>query len=90
MSANRMFLVCQHCQNIEDTFCVGERAGNDVQFIAPSMKKLDAWYGKHANCGKGCDHFTFGFHRPHDWDQSPPAPAAAVGVRLALANETKQ
>ena len=90
MSANRLLLVCKHCQNIEDAICVGERAGNDVQYLASSMKKLDAWFGKHYSCGNGPDVFALAYHRTPNWDISPPAPAAAVGVRLALANETKQ
>lgn len=87
MASNRLLLVCKYCQNIEDAYCIGERVGNDVQFIAPSLKRMDDWYGKHFKCGPGCDHIAFAMHRPADWDHSPPAESTPAGaVRMALVN----
>jgi hypothetical protein len=87
MSANRLFLVCSHHPNFEDAFCLGERVANDVQYFAPSNKRMDDWYGKHMGCGRGCDHFQLAYHRPLNWDSPKPAEnTAAGGVRLALVN----
>ena len=87
MASNRILLVCKHCNHIEDAFCVGERMGNDVPYIAPTLKKIDAWYAKHENCGRGCDHIALAYHRSADWDQSLPAEETVAGnVRMALVN----
>lgn len=87
MSANRLFLVCSHHQNPEDALCLAERAGNDAQFIAASLKRADDWFAKHQGCGRGCDHFRLALHRPADWDVPQPAEASPAGaVRLALLN----
>lgn len=87
MSANRIFLVCTHCQELESTLCLAERADADSQYTVSSMKRADDWFAKHARCGRGCDHYTLGYGRTHDWDVSPPAEnTAAGGVRLALLN----
>lgn len=87
MSANRLFLVCSHHPNLEDALCVGERPGNDSQYIAPSMKRADDWYAKHMGCGRGMDHFQLGYHRPIDWDTPRPAESTPAGaVCLALVN----
>ena len=87
MSANRLFLVCTHHPNLEDALCLAERGGNDVQYFATSMKRADDWFEKHAQCGRGRDHFQLAHHRPIDWDVAPPAEnTVAGGVRLALVN----
>lgn len=87
MSANRLFLVCSHHQNLEDALCLAERSGNDVQFIPTSLKRADDWFAKHRGCGRGCDHYQLAYHHPQDWDtpkQAQDTPAGAV--RLALVN----
>lgn len=87
MSSNRLFLVCSHHPNLADAFCIGERTGNDSQYIAPHMRKLDGWYTKHMGCGRGLDHFQLALNRPADWDVAPPAENTTAGaVRLALVN----
>lgn len=87
MSANRLFLVCSHHPKLEDAFCIGERLGNDVQYIAPNLKRMDDWYLKHMECGRSMDHFQLAYHRPQDWDVPQPAEGSvAGGVRLALVN----
>jgi len=85
VSANRLFLVCRHHQNPEDAFCVGERAGNDAQYVAPRLKGIDDWYAKHMGCGRGLDHFQVGYSRTQDWDVPQPAEKSVAGtVRLEL------
>ncbi len=87
MSANRLFLVCAHHPQLEHALCLAERAGNDAQYTAASMKRADDWFAKHQGCGRGCDHFQLAMHRPADWDVAPPAEATPAGaVRLALVN----
>lgn len=87
MAANRLFLVCSHHPGIEHALCLGERAGNDAQYILPSMKRADDWFAKHARCGRGLDHFQLAYHRPQDWDIPKPAEkTVAGGVRLSLVN----
>ena len=88
MSANRIFLVCQHCPRPEDAYCVGSRDGNDTPYVAGALKRMDDWYEKHARCGSGFDHITLGYAKPHDWDQPTPAPQVASAVRLAIADST--
>lgn len=87
MSANRLFLVCSHHPDIEQALCLAERAGNDVQYIASSMKRADDWYAKHMGCGSGCDHFQLAIQRPANWDCAMPAENTPAGaVRLTLMN----
>lgn len=87
MSANRLFLVCSHHQNIDDSLCLAERPGNDAQYLATSMKRADDWFAKHMGCGRGADHFQLAYHRPQDWDMPQPAEHTPAGaVRLALIN----
>jgi len=87
VSSNRLFLVCSHHPKIEDSLCIGERTGNDSQYLLPSMKRADDWYAKHMGCGRGLDHFALAYHRPQDWDVPQPAErTVAGGVRLALVN----
>lgn len=88
MSANRLFLVCAHHPSLDQAFCIGERLGNDVQYVSPNLKRMDDWYAKHMGCGRGLDHFQLAYHRPHDWDVPPPAEdTVAGGVRLAIASD---
>lgn len=85
MSANRLFLVCSAHPQIEEALCLAERAGNDVQYLASNMKRVDDWYLKHQHCMPGCDHFQLALNRTADWDCSPPARNTTAGaVRLAL------
>lgn len=87
MSANRLYLVCSHHPNPEDALCLAERAGNDVPYLATNLKRADDWFTKHAECGRGRDHFALAHARPIDWDVAPPAENTAAGaVRLALVN----
>ncbi len=87
MTANRLYLVCKHCQRQEDAFCVGSRAGNDVPYEAGALRKMDEWYAKHFACGNGCDHITFGMWKPADWDRAEDATHSVAGeVRMALIN----
>lgn len=85
MSANRLFLVCSHHQNIEDSICIGERLANDTPYASPNLKRLAEWYAKHMACGRGMDHFQLAYNRPQDWDVPQPAEHTPAGaVRLAL------
>lgn len=87
MSANRLFLVCSHHPRIEEALLLSERAGNDVQYMAASMKRADDWYAKHMTCGDTCDHFQLALHRSANWDVPQPAESTPAGaVRLALVN----
>ena len=90
MSANRLFLVCSHHPNLADALCVGERANNEGQYTAPSLKRMDDWYAKHMGCGKGCDHFQLAYNRPQDWDIPKTADPVAGTVRLELAKASLQ
>jgi hypothetical protein len=83
MSANRLFLVCSTHPAIEDALCLGERATADTKYTASNLKKADAWFEKHQDCG--IDHFALAYHRPKGWDLATPAPAVASAVRVAIA-----
>jgi hypothetical protein len=85
MSANRIFLVCSHCRELESALLLADRADGDSQYTAASMKRADDWYAKHQRCGPGVDHYQLAYHRPIDWDLATPAPAVAGAVRLELA-----
>ena len=85
VSANRIFLVCSHCRELGSGLLLAERADGNAQYTAASAKRADDWYARHQRCGPGVDHFQLAYHRPIDWDVSPPAPATAAGVRMALA-----
>lgn len=85
MSANRIFLVCSHCRELESALLLAERADGDAQYIAASTKRADDWYARHQRCGRGSDHFQIAYHRPLDWDVPELATKAACAVRLALA-----
>lgn len=90
MSANRLFLVCTHHQSLEDALLLADRGGNDVQYLAASMRRADDWFAKHSRCGRGCDHFQLAYHRTQDWDVPQPAEntaAGAVKLNLALAGK---
>jgi hypothetical protein len=84
MSANRIFLVCSHCRELESALLLAERADGDAQYTAASMKRADDWYARHQRCGPGADHYQLAYQRPLDWDVSPPAPEVAAAVRMAL------
>jgi len=85
MSANRLYLVCSHHTNPEDSLLLADRAGNDVPYLLAKLKRADDWFTKHMACGTGCDHFKLGYNRPQNWDVSPPD-VIGTGVRLALIN----
>ena len=85
MSANRIFLVCSHCRELEAALLIAERADGDSQYTTASMKRADDWYARHQRCGPGVDHYQLAYHRPIDWDLATPAPAVAGAVRLELA-----
>lgn len=85
LSANRIFLVCQHCQSPEHALLLAERADGNSQYTAATAKRSDDWYAKHQRCGQGVDNFKLAYHRPQDWDVSPPAQDTPAGaVRMAL------
>lgn len=84
MSANRIFLVCSHCRELESALLLAERADGEAQYIAASMKRADDWYARHQRCGNP-DDLQLAFHRPLNWDVSPPAPKVAAAVRLEIA-----
>lgn len=87
MSANRIFLVCQHCPELEHALLLAERSDGTAQYIAVPAKRSDDWYAKHQRCGSGVDNFKLAYHRPQNWDISPPAQNTPAGaVRLALVN----
>lgn len=88
MSANRLFLVCTAHPAIEDSFCIGERAGTDPRYDCDLDLEghLDAWYRKHSTCGNGPDHYQLAHHRPPNHDVATPQSALGPAVRLALAN----
>lgn len=91
MSANRIFLVCSHCRELEAAFALAERSDGNAQYSVASMKRADDWFAKHQRCGKGVDHFQIAYHRPLDWDVSPPAQDTPAGaVRLALVNGSSE
>jgi hypothetical protein len=90
MSANRIFLVCAHHPAIEEALLIADRPDASGQYCAAMPKRADEWFAKHARCARGCDHFKLAFHRPLDWDVSPPAESTvAGGVKLALVNGSK-
>lgn len=86
MSANRLYLVCDHHATPEEALLLGERAGNDAGFDAPNLRKADKWFAKHANCGQTKDHFSLAYNRPQNWDVPVPAQDTAAGaVKVAMA-----
>jgi hypothetical protein len=90
MSANRIFLVCQHCPKLEHSLLLADRADGNAQYIAGNLKRADDWFAKHQRCGTGVDNFKLAYHRPQNWDVSPPAQnTVAGGVKLGLINGGK-
>ncbi len=90
MSANRLFLVCQHCKETSQALMIAERADAVSQYTAGTLKRADAWFAKHQRCGSGADHFQLALQRTPNWDVSPPAQYTPAGaVRLALVNGSK-
>lgn len=86
MSANRILLVCSHCRSMEQSLLIAERTDASATFTATNYKRADAWFEKHAKCGNP-DDYQLAFHRPQNWDVSPPAQnTVAGGVKLALVN----
>lgn len=67
MSANRIFLVCNHCQSIEESLLLAERQTASDQYLTPNLKRADDWFAKHLKCGVDC--FSLAYHRPKDWDR---------------------
>lgn len=91
MSANRIFLVCSHCREIEASLLLAERADGHAQYIMASTKRADDWFARHQRCGRGVDHYEMAYNRPLDWDVSPPAEGTvAGGVKLAIVNGGEQ
>jgi hypothetical protein len=87
MSANRIFLVCQHCKDPSQALLLAERADASAQYTAATMKRADDWYAKHQRCGPDVDHYQLALQRTANWDLSPQAQdTVAGGVRLALVN----
>jgi hypothetical protein len=90
MSANRILLVCAYHPSIEEALLLADRPDASGQYSAAMPKRADEWFAKHARCSRGSDHFKLAFHRPLDWDVSPPAEkTVAGGVKLALVNGSK-
>lgn len=86
MSANRIYLVCEQHQGPEDALLIAERGGCEVPYDAANFRNADRWFNKHADCGRGKDHFKLAYGRPLDWDIAPPAEATvAGGVKVAMA-----
>jgi len=86
MSANRLFLVCQHCQEPEHALLLAERDDSVTQYERANLRRADEWFASHARCGEGSDHYKLAYGRPQDWDLATKASKAASAVRLALAN----
>ena len=98
MSANRLFLVCQHCPELEHALCIASRQDAQDGYRvhecrchgkcpcpAQELARQRAWFKQHAACG--VDGFKLAYHRPQGWDVSPPAQNTPAGaVRLALVN----
>jgi len=88
MSANRIFLVCKHCQSIEDSLLIAERESADDQYMLGKMKRADDWFAKHQRCSRDPDNFQLAYHRPLNWDVALPAEnTVAGGVRLGIATQ---
>lgn len=90
MSANRIFLVCSHHPQLENALCIAERADAQATYEPTSAKRADEWFAKHAGCGNP-DDFQVAYHRPNNWDVSPPAENTVAGaVRMGIVNGSKQ
>lgn len=91
MSANRIFLVCSHHKNFEDSLLIAERGEHQIGFEPANMKRAATWFERHATCGKP-DDFQIAFNYPqnHDVVETPQPKEAALGVALALVNGSKQ
>lgn len=90
MSANRIFLVCSHHPTLEEALLVSERADAEATHVPPNMKRAQDWFARHAACGNP-DDFQLAFHRPQNWDVSPPAEdTVAGGVRMGIITGSKQ
>ncbi len=102
MSANRIYLVCQHHPQPEEALCLAERADGHSQYRpaecrclgkcscpAKELARQRDWFKKHAECG--VDSFKLAYQRPQGWDVSPPAEDTVAGqVRVAIINGSKQ
>jgi len=90
MSANRLFLICEHHQQPEHALLIADRQANDVPYLmavstVAKAHRADEWFTKHMACGHGCDHFKLAYGNTMDWDVAP-IDAVGSGVRLALIN----
>lgn len=86
MSANRLYLVCSHHTNPEDALLLGERESPVAAYDPAKFKNAEAWFQRHADCGRSRDHFQLAYGRPQNWDVSPPAEeSVAGGVKVAMA-----
>lgn len=87
MSANRLFVVCQHHQTLDQALCIAER----FEWGMPYQMGLHAsyandWFEKHAKCGRGTfDHFRLAMHRPADHDK--PVTSVGHAVKLTLVKD---
>lgn len=85
MSANRIFLVCSHHKSLNDAMLLCERVDASATYEPPNLKRLSEWLQTHSKCGNP-DDFQLAFHRPQNWDVSPPAIDSVPGaVKLAIA-----
>src|SRR5262245_10683616 len=84
MSANRLFVVCSHHPTMDQALCIAERTVWGLPYEAGRSITADAWFERHARCGKGntCDHFKLAMHRPADHDK--PVETVGQAVKLTL------
>lgn len=86
MSANRIFLVCSHHPQLENSLCVAERLDASNLFEPANLKHIEDWFERHAKCGNP-DDFQLAYQRPRNWDVSPPAQDSVAGaVRMGILN----
>lgn len=90
MSANRLFLICEHHPQIEHSLLIADRQANDVPYLmavssVAKAHRADEWFTKHMACGHGCDHFKLALGRTADWDVAPVDHVGGA-VRLELLN----
>lgn len=87
MSANRLFLVCSKHPHTMDAIELADRSDGQSHYACTNLvtRGLQKWLAIHRDCG--VDQFTVAYEKPKGWDVSPPAPAVASAVRVALATD---